>query len=251
MKVTDNSEGREAIDRVNITLGSGQEELVKQVFAANPKTVVVLVSSFPYAINWAQENVPAIVHMAHSSQEMGNGLADVLFGDYNPAGPARPDLAQVARSIAAHDGLQHPPRPHLHVFQGRAALSVWLRPELHDLRVFQSADQRAVAERQGGSIDVSVDVKNTGTRAGDEVVQLYVKHIGSAVDRPNKELRGFKRVPMQAGETKTVTITLPASRLAYWNAAARAWVVENDKVQLMVGASSADTKLDRTIDVTQ
>ena len=86
MKVNDDSEGREGIDRVNITLGSGQEELVKQVFAANPKTVVVLVSSFPYAINWAQENVPAIVHLANSSQEMGNGLADVLFGDYNPAG---------------------------------------------------------------------------------------------------------------------------------------------------------------------
>ena len=91
MKVNDDSEGREGIDRQNITLGSGQEELVKQVFAANPKTVVVLVSSFPYAINWAQENVPAILHLAHSSQEEGNGLADVLFGDYNPAGRlARP-----------------------------------------------------------------------------------------------------------------------------------------------------------------
>ena len=81
-------------------------------------------------------------------------------------------------------------------------------------------DQRGVVERQG-LVDVSVDVKNTGARAGDEVVQLYVKHIGSAVDRPNKELRGFKRVAIEAGETKTVTITLPASRLAYWNTASK------------------------------
>jgi beta-glucosidase len=82
-------------------------------------------------------------------------------------------------------------------------------------------------------------------------VQLYVKHIGSTVERPGKELRGFKRVPLQAGETKTVTLTLPASRIAYWNTTSKSWVVENDKIQLMVGPSSADTKLDRTIDVTQ
>jgi beta-glucosidase len=81
-------------------------------------------------------------------------------------------------------------------------------------------------------------------------VQLYVKHIGSSVDRPNKELRGFKRVRIVAGETKTVTITLPASRLAYWNTTTKAWTVENDKVQIMLGSSSSDTKLDRTIDVT-
>jgi beta-glucosidase len=96
-----------------------------------------------------------------------------------------------------------------------------------------------------------VDVKNTGARDGDEVVQLYVKHIGSAVDRPAKELRGFKRVPIKAGETKTVTINLPASRLAYWDVAAKKWVVENDQVQLLLGSSSADTKLDRTLPVTQ
>jgi beta-glucosidase len=78
------SDGREAVDRKSITLE--QEELVKQVHAANPRTIVVLVSSFPYAINWSQENVPAILHMAHNSQEQGNALADVLFGDYNPAG---------------------------------------------------------------------------------------------------------------------------------------------------------------------
>ena len=100
-----------------------------------------------------------------------------------------------------------------------------------------------------GSIDISVDVKNTGTRAGAEVVQLYVKHVGSAVERPNKELRGFKRVQVPAGQTKTVTLTLPVSRLAYWNSTSKSWVVENDKIQLMIGASSADTKLDRTNDV--
>ena len=83
-KVSVPSEGREAVDRQSITLE--QEELIKAVFAANPKTIVVLKSSFPYAINWTQENVPAILHMALNSQEEGRALATVLFGDYNPAG---------------------------------------------------------------------------------------------------------------------------------------------------------------------
>src|SRR5204863_1343996 len=83
-KVSVPSEGREAVDRQSITLE--QEELIKEVYQANPRTIVVLVSSFPYAINWTQQNVPAILHMAHNSQEEGNALADVLFGDYNPGG---------------------------------------------------------------------------------------------------------------------------------------------------------------------
>src|ERR1035437_5711902 len=83
-QVTLSSYGREAVDRKSITLE--EEDLIKKVSAANPKTVVVLVSSFPYAINWTQAHVPAIVHMTHNSQELGNALADVLFGDYNPAG---------------------------------------------------------------------------------------------------------------------------------------------------------------------
>jgi len=98
-----------------------------------------------------------------------------------------------------------------------------------------------------GSIDVSVDVKNTGRRAGEEVVQLYVSHVGSSVERPIKELKGFRRVMLKAGETKTVTIPLKAADLAYWDASKKAWVVEADTVKLMVGGSSADLKLEKTI----
>ena len=250
MKVNDDSEGREGLDRVNITLGSGQEELARQVFAANPKTVVVLVSSFPYAINWEQQNMPAIVHLANSSQEMGNGLADVLFGDYNPAGRTSQTWPKSTNDI--------PPMMDYNIRHGRTYMYSWHEPLYPfgfglSYTTFAYSNLRTSAASLGakGSIDVSVDVKNTGTRAGDEVVQLYVKHIGSAVDRPNKELRGFKRVPLEAGETKTVTIPLPASRLAFWDPTGKAWVVENDKVQLMVGGSSADVKLNQTINVTQ
>jgi beta-glucosidase len=249
-RVGDDSEGRESVDRVNITLSSGQEELIKQIFAANPRTVVVLVSSFPYAINWEQENVPAIVHLANSSQELGNGLADVLFGDYNPGGRTSQTWPKSLDQI--------PPMMDYNIRDGRTYMYFKGEPLYPfgfglSYTTFAYSNLRASAPtlKSKGTLNVSVDVKNTGKRAGDEVVQLYVKHIGSAVERPARELRGFARIPLKAGETRTVTLPLAASRLAYWDTTGKGWVVENDKVQIMVGPSSADTKLDQTITVTQ
>jgi beta-glucosidase len=96
-------------------------------------------------------------------------------------------------------------------------------------------------------VTVSVDVRNTGRRDGQEVVQLYVAHQGSKVERPIRELKGFQRISLKAGETKTVRLRLQAQDLAYWDAAAKQWVVEDDKVNLMVGGSSADARLQQTI----
>ena len=249
-RVSDNSEGRETVDRVVITLGGGQEELVKQIFAANRKTVVVLVASFPYAINWTQQHVPAILHLAHSSQEEGNALADVLFGDYNPAGR----LCQTwPKSLD-----QVPPMMDYNIRHGRTYMYFKAQPLYpfgfglsYTTFAYSNLRTSAPSLNANGSINVSVDVKNTGNRAGDEVVQLYVKHLGSAVDRPAKELRGFQRVSLKPGETRTLTLTLPAARLAFWDTSSKNWVVENDKIKIMVGPSSADTKLSRTIKVIQ
>jgi beta-glucosidase len=114
---------------------------------------------------------------------------------------------------------------------------------------FEYANLRTSADSVsgGGEIAVSVDIKNTGKRAGDEVVQLYVKHLDSAVERPIKELRGFERIALQPGETKTVRMPLKGSELTYWDAAAHSFVVEPGKVNIMVGSSSADTKLEKTV----
>jgi beta-glucosidase len=100
---------------------------------------------------------------------------------------------------------------------------------------------------KNGQVNVSVTVTNTGKRDGQEVVQLYVKHLGSKVERPIKELKGFQRVALKAGESKTVTIPLKAKDLAYWDEQAKQWVVEDEKVNLMVGGSSADVKAQQTI----
>src|SRR5678815_4859697 len=200
-KVSVPSEGREAVDRQSITLE--QEELIKQVLQANPKTIVVLVSSFPYAINWTQENVPAILHMALNSQEEGHALASVLFGDYNPAGR----LVQTwPRSLD-----QLPPMMDYDIRHGRTYMyfrDTPLYPFGYGLSftTFAYRDLKVSASRE--SVDVSVALKNTGQREGDEVVQLYVKHLNSSVQRPLKELKGFTRVQLAPQEEKIVKISV-------------------------------------------
>jgi len=246
MAVSDEGEGREGIDRQIITLGSGQEDLVQQVFAANPKTVVVLVSSFPYAINWTQENVPAIVHLAHSSQEEGNALADVLFGDYNPAGR----LVQTwPKSID-----QLPPMMDYDIRHGRTYMYFKgepLYPFGYGLSytTFDYSNLKTSTDSlsEDGTVTVNIDVQNSGKVAGEEVVQLYVQHLQSKVKRPAKELRGFQRIALKPGECRTVELPLLAKSLAYWNVDRHSFVVEPGKIELLVGRSSADICLKKTL----
>ncbi len=240
------SDGKEAIDRKSITLE--QEDLVKQVLAANPRTVVVLISSFPFAIQWTEEHAPAILHMAHNSQEEGNALADALFGDYNPAGRL---VVTWPRSLD-----QLPPMMDYDIRHGRTYMYFRQNPLYAfgaglSYTTFAYSNLRTSSEKLGldGEITVSVDVRNTGSRAGDEVVQMYVAHVNSKVERPIQELKGFKRVNLQPGETKTVPLTLKASALAYWDSAMGAFAVEPEQVNVRVGSSSADIKVERTVSV--
>ncbi len=245
-KVSVPSEGREAVDRKSITLE--QEDLIKEVFAANPKTIVVLISGFPYAINWTQAHVPAILHMTHNSQEHGNALADVLFGDFNPGGR----LVQTWPMSLD----QLPPMMDYDIRHGRTYMYSKAKPLYPfgyglSYTTFRYANLRTSARAlpRDGSITVSVDVTNTGKLAGDEVVQLYVKHLKSKVDRPIQELRGFQRVALRSGERKTVEIPLQAKSLAYWDTAQHAFVLKAGKIEIRVGGSSADIRLKQTVDV--
>jgi beta-glucosidase len=243
------SEGKEARDRETITFESLDENLIRDVYAANPKTIVLILSSFPFAATWAQANVPAILHMTHSSQELGNALADVLFGDYNPAG--RTSQTWVASVNDLPSFLDY------NIRLGRTYMyftGTPLYPFGHGLSytTFTYANLHvsdAVFDAKKG-VTVSVDITNSGARAGEEVVQMYVKHTGSAVSRPIKELRGFQRVAIAAGETKTVTMALPGKSLAYWDSTRACWVVENDNIQIQAGASSADIRLTANLQVT-
>ena len=242
----DPGDGREGRDRETLQLA--QEALVKQVLAANPKTVMVLMSSFPYTINWSKQHVPAIVQMAHSSQDQGSALAQVLFGDYNPGGKL------VATWPASMDQL--PPMMDYDIRHGRTymyAKGAPLFPFGHGLSYtsFRYARLRtdAAALPGDGALNVEVEVANTGKVAGNSVVQLYAAWPKSAVSRPQKMLVGFQRVSLKPGETRTVRIPLEARRLAWWNAARGAYEVERVPVRLMLGESSADIRLTRTIEV--
>jgi beta-glucosidase len=240
------SDGREGRDRESITLE--QEELVKQVYGANPKTVVVLIASFPYAIEWSQANVPAILHMVHASQDQGSALADVLFGDYNPAGRL---VATWPKSLD-----QLPPMMDYDIRHGRTYMYFKgepLYPFGYGLSYtsfrYSNLKTSSAHMAKDGAITVSVDVTNTGKRAGDEVLQLYVAHLQSKADQPLRELKGFQRLYLAPNQTKTVEIPLKASTLAYWNQAQGRLQVETEPIKVMVGSSSADIKLDTTVHV--
>jgi beta-glucosidase len=239
------SDGKEAVDRKSLTLA--QEEIAKAALAGNPKTVVVLQASFPYTTTWTQDHVPAILEMTHNSEEQGDGLADVLFGDYNPAGR----LTQTW----VRDEADLPPMMDYNLRNGRTYLYA-KQKQLYafgfglSYTSFAYSHLRVVPVlKEGEPVQVSVDVKNTGGRAGDEVVQMYVSHQGSSVARPLEELKGFARVSLKAGEMKTLTMPLAAKDLAYWDEGTKGFVVEKDRVEVKVGGSSDDLPLKAMVSV--
>lgn len=239
------SDGREGVDRKAISLE--QEDLVMLVMQANPKTVMVLVSNFPFAINWSQENVPAILQVTNSSQELGNGLAEVIFGDVNPAGRTTQTWVKSITDL--------PPMMDYDIRHGRTYQYFKGKPLYPfgfglSYTTFSYSDLKTSSASLKDSTIVSVNVRNTGKRDGDEVVQLYVSYPDSKVERPIKQLKGFKRVFIPAGESKTVKIPLKAEDLAYWNVAKHAFTVEKGRVKLMIGSSSDDIKLTKEIPLT-
>ena len=247
-KVSHQSEGKEAVDREEINLEGSQEDFIKRVLAVNPRTIVVLISSFPYAINWAQQNVPSILHVTHNSQELGSALADVIFGDVNPGGrlvQTWPKSLQQLSDMMDYD-----------IRKGRTYMYLKDEPlypfgfglsyttfEYRNLRTSSSNLNRK------DKISINIDVRNSGQVSGDEVVQLYVRHLNSKVQRPIKELKGFKRITLNPNETKTVTIVLKAEDLSYWNERLEKFVVENDKIELLVGSSSSAIHVRKIINI--
>ncbi|MDE3182804.1 MAG: glycoside hydrolase family 3 C-terminal domain-containing protein [Bacteroidota bacterium] len=239
------SNGREAVDRKTIYLE--QEDLIKKVYRLNPHTMVVLIANFPYAITWTDHNIPAILQITHCSEELGNALADVLFGDYNPGGK----LVQTwPRSMD-----QLPPMMDYNIRDGRTYMYFKGKPLYPfgyglSYTTFKFSDFKIKNPKiqAGVPVIVNVDVTNTGKMTGDEVVQLYVQHFNSAVIRPKEELKGFQRVTLQPGEKKTVQIELDPENLRYWDEGEHRWVLEKDKVKVMVGCSSDDIKFEQVID---
>jgi len=238
-QVTRPSYGKEAVDRQTLELED--ERWVRKVHAANPATVLVLISSFPYAINWSQAHVPAIVHLTHNSQELGNALADVLFGDVNPAGrlvQTWPQSEQQLQLMLDYD-LRHG-RTHLY-FEGAPLYEFGYGLSYTEFQYSELSTDGA-SMPPDGTIRVSVAVTNTGDRAGDEVVQMYARYIRSEVPRPLKQLVGFRRVRIKPAQTILVELPLGARQLAYWNEETGRFVVEPGEVEIVIGSSSSCIK---------
>jgi beta-glucosidase len=234
-------------DRTAIELPAPQQRLLERVSAVGKPTVLVLLSGSALAIDWAQQNVPAIVEAWYPGQAGGKAIADVLFGDYSPAGRLPVTFYRGTSDLPPFDDYRMTGRTYRY-FTGKP-----LYPFGHGLSYTQFRYARlwtsAAALRVGGAISVTVDVTNTGPRPGDEVVQLYVQHVDSKVPRPLLELRGYQRISLKPRETRTVKLPLRADDLAYWDSSTHGWVTEADRVRLRVGSSSADLRLDTTIPV--
>lgn len=235
------TEGKEAIDRQAIHLPT--ETLIQQVYAVNPKTIVVLISSFPYTINWTNNHVPAVIWSSHAGQALGSALAEVLFGDYAPAGRLTQTWYATASDlpdILEYDIIKNE-RTYLY-FPGKP-----LYPFGHGLTYtpFTYTNLRLSASAISASeqVTVSIEVTNTGSQTSDEVVQLYVHAQQSRVIRPIKELKGFRRVCFEPGQTRTIHFTLPARELAFWDVTREKWTVEAGTYDILIGRSSADIKL--------
>jgi beta-glucosidase len=240
------SNGKEAVDRQSLT--SEHEDLVKIAYQANPNTVAVLISSFPYAINWTQEHVPAIVHMTQNSQETGSALANVLFGDYNPAGRLTQTWVKDVTDV--------PPLLDYNIRNGRTYMYSKGKPLYafgfglsYTTFAYKSIETSAAKLSKDGNLKVNVTITNTGSRDGEEVVQLYVKHTNSKVDRPEKELKAFKRIFIKSGETKIVALTLRAKDIEYWNTKNQKFELEKDIIELQAGSASDAIVLKKNITI--
>jgi len=237
----------EAASRSSLDLPGRQLDLVKAVHATGKPTVVVLMNGRPLTINWLAENTPAILETWFAGTQAGNAIADVLFGDINPAGKLPVTFPRAVGQLPLyynHKNTGRPPDAN-NKYTSKYLDVDWrpLFPFGYGLSYtqFKIANLRLSAQRMplNGKLTVSVDIENTGKRAGDEVVQLYIRDTSASVTRPVKELKGFQRVTLQPGEKKRVKFVLTAEQLGFWNRQMR-FTVEPGEIKVMVGANSED-----------
>ena len=254
--------GKETIDRPDITLPASQEQLIKEVMAVNPNTIVVVIGSYPFAINWVDEHVPAVLYSSHAGQELGNAIADVLFGDVNPAGRLNMTWYKSVDQL--------PPFMDYDIIKGERTYQYFkgeaLYPFGHGLSYTKfsydrisidwqevsalKTEQAEQTEDNGNAeIRITVSITNRGIYEGDEVVQLYTHIKQSRVKRPLKQLLAFRRVKLAVGQSSDVTFTIPLSELAMWDVTRERFCIESGTYTFMAGPSSANLPLHTTLDV--
>ncbi len=236
-----------------MNLPGAQNELIEKIAAVNPNTVVVVNAGSPVTMPWA-DKVAAILEQWYNSQECGNALADILFGDVSPSGklpttfPARYEDNPAFINYPGENG---------EVLYGEGLFVGYryydakklepLFPFGHGLSytTFEYSNIKLSSHQftEAEGLDVSFDLRNTGKRSGKEVVQLYVRDVRSLLVRPEKELKSFAKVELAPGKSRTVSFHLDREAFWYYNPAKNGWVVEAGDFEILIGASSHDLRL--------
>jgi beta-glucosidase len=249
---------REGLDREFLNLPPVQIALVQRVMAANPKTVVVLLNGGPVSLappfaGGGQRatgiRYSTVLDMFWAGEEGGTAIADVLFGDYNPAGRMPYTVYASERSL--------PPMTEYDISKGFTYMYLNDKPAFAFGRglsytSFEYSNLTISSAHVGsdGSLSVNVDVKNTGDRAGGEVSQLYVHNNDKGATQPRQQLQGFERINLSPGESKTVTFALPIEQLSYWDTSKHAYIINPGTFDVMVGSASDDVRQKGSFDVT-
>jgi beta-glucosidase len=229
------AEGR---DRRNLNLPGAQQQLLEAVYAANPKTVLVLENAGPLAVTWAHDHLPAILAAWYPGEDSGDTIARTLFGDNNPGGHLPYTVYQ------SLDGV--PPQNEYDVSKGYTYMyfkGIPLYPFGHGLSYTTFAYSNLKVTQNGANLHVIFDLKNSGDRAGSEVAQIYTHQRTSSTYQPIKSLRAFQRITLNPGESKTVTLEVPIKHLAYYDVKIHDFRVEPGVFDMLIGSSSEDIRL--------
>jgi beta-glucosidase len=236
----------EAASRASLDLPGRQMDLVKEVARVGKPTIVVLVNARPPAIGWIVDNVPAILEAWMGGTESGNAIGDILFGDVNPGGKLPVTFPRLTGQVPIYYNHLNTGRPPTNERYNSKYIDAPWTPQFPfgfglsytQFRISNVA-LSAAQIRPNGSIRVTAEVENIGKRAGDEVVQVYIRDVAASIARPVKELKGFQRVELKPGEKRQVEFVLGAEHLGFYNQEMK-FVVEPGEFRVMVGSNSRD-----------
>jgi beta-glucosidase len=236
----------EASSRANLGLPGMQEELLKALAVTKKPIVALLLAGRPLTIPWVAENIAAVVMAWHGGTQAGAAIADVLFGDYNPSGRLPVSWPRAAGQLPLYYNYKNTGRPTSEEKFSSRYLDMLSSPQFvfgfgQSYTRFEYANLQLDKNEVGpaGQLQASVEVKNTGKLAGDEVVQLYIHDLAGSITRPVKELKGFKRIHLQPGQSQTVQFTLGPDELGFYNAN-NEFVTEPGRFFLWIGPNSAE-----------
>ena len=236
-------------DRDDLAVPPAQQALLEKIRAVNPNTVLVLMSGIPLAVNWAEENVPAIVEAWFPGQAGGQAIADVIFGDVNPAGRLPVTFYRGVEDLPALDDYDIEKGRTYWYYEGDVLYPFGYGLSYTSFNYANLQAGKSVNFGKKDSYRLSFDLTNSGARDGDEVVQVYIRDVKSPLPQPRRKLREFRRVSLKAGKKSTVSFDLNQEDFSFWNTEKGAWDVEKGEFEIMIGSSSEDIRLKKTIRV--